>query len=567
MHYLLTLTYRDGEGPEEGTPEFDAEMKVWGALNEEMRAGRRVVARQRPAARDGDDRPRGETSSPTARTRRPRRSCSPSTSSTSRTWTRRSRWSRRMPAAEYGSVEITATDGLRDGVSADSLERAFRDERGAVLATITRRLDGDLALAEDVVQDAFVAAAVEWDRRGVPDRPGAWLTTTAWRKALDRLRHERVADAHAPELVEPRDLRRDRLRARPRWTTTSCGCSSRAATPRWRPEARMALTLRSVAGLTVPEIARAFLSSEAAMERRLTRARNKVTDARHPVPRAARRPAAGAARRRAARHLPRLQRGPRGDARPSCGDGGDPARAPARAADARRGRGARAARAAAADRRALAAPACAAASSSRSTSRTARCGTRPRSPRASRCSIARCGCRRRARTSIQAAIAALHAQAPSFAATDWAQIAGLYAELARHRPVAGRGGQPRGGGRVRGRARPAGPRRAAGRRAAGALPAAARRARGAAAPRGRRRRRRRGASGRDRALRQRGRALRAAPARQRDRAQRARQRERRTRPAARARSRRRTTRSRPRRRTPRPRSRSRTRRRARAACC
>ena len=71
----------------------------------------------------------------------------------------------------------------------------------AVLATITRRLDGDLALAEDVVQDAFVAAAVEWDRRGVPDRPGAWLTTTAWRKALDRLRHDRVAAAHAPDLA------------------------------------------------------------------------------------------------------------------------------------------------------------------------------------------------------------------------------------------------------------------------------------------------------------------------------------------------------------------------------
>jgi RNA polymerase sigma-70 factor (ECF subfamily) len=57
-----------------------------------------------------------------------------------------------------------------------------------VLATIARRLDGDLALAEDVVQDAFLAAAIDWNRRGVPDRPGAWLTTTAWRKALDRRR-------------------------------------------------------------------------------------------------------------------------------------------------------------------------------------------------------------------------------------------------------------------------------------------------------------------------------------------------------------------------------------------
>ena len=142
----------------------------------------------------------------------------------------------------------------------ESLERAYRDERAAVLATITRRLDGDLALAEDVVQDAFVAAAVEWDRRGVPDRPGAWLTTTAWRKALDRLRHERVAAAYAPELVQPVsydfDLELSALEDDQLKLLFTC-CH-----PALTPEARMALTLRSVAGLTVPEIARAFLSSE-----------------------------------------------------------------------------------------------------------------------------------------------------------------------------------------------------------------------------------------------------------------------------------------------------------------
>jgi RNA polymerase sigma-70 factor (ECF subfamily) len=58
--------------------------------------------------------------------------------------------------------------------AARALEQVYRDERAAVLSTVTRRLDGSLAFAEDVVQDAFVAAAVEWDRRGVPDRPGAW---------------------------------------------------------------------------------------------------------------------------------------------------------------------------------------------------------------------------------------------------------------------------------------------------------------------------------------------------------------------------------------------------------
>jgi RNA polymerase sigma-70 factor, ECF subfamily len=167
--------------------------------------------------------------------------------------------------------------------AAGALERAYRDERAAVLAAITRRLDGDLALAEDVVQDAFVAAAVEWDRRGVPDRPGAWLTVTAWRRALDRRRHERVARAHLPDLVQQPmsddlDADLDRSSLDDDVLTMMFTCCH----PALPPEARMALTLRSVAGLTVPEIARAFLSSESAMERRLVRARRKVTDARIP---------------------------------------------------------------------------------------------------------------------------------------------------------------------------------------------------------------------------------------------------------------------------------------------
>jgi RNA polymerase sigma-70 factor (ECF subfamily) len=162
-----------------------------------------------------------------------------------------------------------------------ALEQAFRDERAAVLATLTRRLGGDLALAEDAIQDAFVAAAVDWDRRGVPDRPGAWLTTTAWRKALDRLRHDRVAAAHAADLAhepvsEDMDLEESALQDdQLRMVFTCCH-------PALSPEARMTLTLRSVAGLTVPEIARAFLCSEDAMERRLTRAHRKVTDAAIP---------------------------------------------------------------------------------------------------------------------------------------------------------------------------------------------------------------------------------------------------------------------------------------------
>jgi RNA polymerase sigma-70 factor (ECF subfamily) len=166
--------------------------------------------------------------------------------------------------------------------AADALERAYRDERGAVLAVITRRLDGDLALAEDALQDAFVAAAVEWDRRGVPDRPGAWLTVTAWRRALDRLRHHRVAVAHAHELAPDMSYDLDVELDRSALDDDQLAMLFTCCHPALTPDVRMALTLRSVAGLTVPEIARAFVSSESAMERRLVRARRKVTDARIP---------------------------------------------------------------------------------------------------------------------------------------------------------------------------------------------------------------------------------------------------------------------------------------------
>jgi RNA polymerase sigma-70 factor (ECF subfamily) len=151
-----------------------------------------------------------------------------------------------------------------------------------VLAVIARRLDGDLALAEDVVQDAFVAAAVQWDRGGVPERPGAWLTVTAWRKALDRLRRDRVAAAHAPDLAAPVSYDLDVELERSSLEDDQLRMLFTCCHPALAPEARMALTLRCVTGLTVPEIARAFLSSESAMERRLTRARHKISAARIP---------------------------------------------------------------------------------------------------------------------------------------------------------------------------------------------------------------------------------------------------------------------------------------------
>ena len=163
--------------------------------------------------------------------------------------------------------------------AAAALERASRDERAAVLATLARHVGGDVGLAEDAVQDAFAAAAVAWPRDGVPDRPGAWLTVTARRKAIDRLRCERgqaeraralerlMDDEPAPE-AEPGAVADDRLRL----MFTCCH-------PALAPEARIALTLRTLGGLTTPDLARAFLTTEPAMQQRLVRAKRKIAAA------------------------------------------------------------------------------------------------------------------------------------------------------------------------------------------------------------------------------------------------------------------------------------------------
>jgi RNA polymerase sigma-70 factor (ECF subfamily) len=172
-----------------------------------------------------------------------------------------------------------------------ALERAYREERAKVLATLARQVGGDLALAEDAVQDAFVAAAAEWPERGVPDRPGAWLTTTARRRAIDRLRRDETATrnraalevertmdedrTHSPdELHEPGDdsaVEDDRLRL----IFTCCH-------PALATEARVALTLKTLGGLEVDELARAFLTTEPTMYQRIVRAKRKISTAGIP---------------------------------------------------------------------------------------------------------------------------------------------------------------------------------------------------------------------------------------------------------------------------------------------
>ncbi|MHA3700605.1 RNA polymerase sigma factor [Jatrophihabitans sp. YIM 134969] len=152
---------------------------------------------------------------------------------------------------------------------------AHRREWGLVLAA-TVRVTRDLDLAEECVQDAYGEALKVWPERGIPANVGAWLTTVARRKALDTLRRAQTQDRLLPALVvedvpEHFDVPDDRLRL----IFTCCH-------PAIAPEARVALTLRLLCGLTTAEVARAFLVSEPTMAARITRAKKKIATARIP---------------------------------------------------------------------------------------------------------------------------------------------------------------------------------------------------------------------------------------------------------------------------------------------
>jgi RNA polymerase sigma-70 factor (ECF subfamily) len=160
------------------------------------------------------------------------------------------------------------------------VERVFREESGQAVATLVRVL-GDFDLAEEAVQEAFLVAIQRWPNAGVPDRPGAWITTTARNKAIDRLRRERglaerraalaLLEAARGQDSEMHTIPDDRLRL----IFTCCH-------PALSLEARVALTLRTLGGLTTPEIARAFMVPEATMAQRLVRAKRKIRDAAIP---------------------------------------------------------------------------------------------------------------------------------------------------------------------------------------------------------------------------------------------------------------------------------------------
>src|SRR4051794_38249569 len=169
---------------------------------------------------------------------------------------------------------------------AAAVERVFREEDGRLIASLVRRF-GDIDIAEEAAGEALVAALERWPEAGVPPNPGGWLTTTAGNRAIDRIRREKQRDAkHQAALMQYDDtphrptgpVEDDRLRL----LFTCCH-------PALAPDARIALTLRLLGGLTVAEIAQAFLVPETTMAQRITRAKKKIAAAKVPyrVPEAA----------------------------------------------------------------------------------------------------------------------------------------------------------------------------------------------------------------------------------------------------------------------------------------
>lgn len=198
--------------------------------------------------------------------------------------------------ARFGSLRRgphALTDRLRRALSTtevahDVVDRVFREEQGRAVATLIRVL-GDFDLAEEAVQDAFISALETWPERGVPGNPGAWITTTARNRAIDRLRRRRRLTEKTEELAREAIIEAD-LRAidsgpseesvvigddRLRLIFTCCH-------PALAMDARVGLTLRTLGGLTTPEIARAFLVAESTLAQRLVRAKRKIRDAGIP---------------------------------------------------------------------------------------------------------------------------------------------------------------------------------------------------------------------------------------------------------------------------------------------
>jgi RNA polymerase sigma-70 factor (ECF subfamily) len=181
---------------------------------------------------------------------------------------------------------------VTDAVTPEAIDRLFREESGRAVATLIRQT-GDFDLAEEAVQDAFLAAIERWPRDGLPANPGAWITATARNRAIDRLRRDRrlaertqrlgrhaAIEAEGASDVEAIAAAREErahliVDDRLRLIFTCCH-------PALAMDARVALTLRTLGGLRTPEIARAFLVPEATLAQRIVRAKRKIRDAAIP---------------------------------------------------------------------------------------------------------------------------------------------------------------------------------------------------------------------------------------------------------------------------------------------
>ena len=172
--------------------------------------------------------------------------------------------------------------------AAASVEAVFREERGRLLALLVRQF-GDLDLAEDAASDAIEAALERWPAEGVPATPLAWLLTTARRKAVDRLRRDKAyaarlaimqVEAQQHVTAAPGMAGQDIAGAREAFPDERLRLFFTCCHPALSPEAQTALTLRCLAGLSTPEVARAFLVPEATMAQRIVRAKRKIRDAR-----------------------------------------------------------------------------------------------------------------------------------------------------------------------------------------------------------------------------------------------------------------------------------------------
>jgi RNA polymerase sigma-70 factor (ECF subfamily) len=168
-------------------------------------------------------------------------------------------------------------------VSGDAakIERVFHDEWGRVLAALIGFL-GDFDFAEEATQEAFAAAAERWPRDGLPERPGAWLTTTARNRAIDRIRRDRTLAAKSKLLERPEAIVQEPDLEETVFPDERLELIFTCCHPALAGDAQVALTLRALGGLTTDEIARAFLVPEATMAQRLVRAKRKIRAAAIP---------------------------------------------------------------------------------------------------------------------------------------------------------------------------------------------------------------------------------------------------------------------------------------------